>query len=189
LDDTVSIESFFSFFSKITEACEESKLTIIILNSHLGNRKKSVSSNNSNTTLNKNELEVMNCDNKEPGKLTTNANNCIIDTNTITSKISKLYSLLKIYKVVSLYLNDYTEISMSNPIFSNFIGYLLVNKIKVVDHRKKPNASNNISLTNADPLLDSMTKNSSINTKDTYKDNIITRSKYKHHKRNYSLMG
>jgi hypothetical protein len=124
LEDSRSIDSFFTFFSKIIEAGEESKLTILILDSNL--IKKSAS-----FKINSKEI-------KASRKNVNNSNkkiNSLIMTDNYESKVNKLNGLIKIYKIVALYVKDLSEVSVSNPTFLNFIGYLLLNKMRISSHR------------------------------------------------------
>lgn len=115
--DPTTIDNFLEFFSSL-ESKHQEKVTLIVL------RARNLSSN----SLNRNsshELNVNSSKSKCFSKKSSVAS--MMDPNSPNS-IQKLKTFIKIYKIVSLYIRDFSEVTMTNSLFMNFIGYHILKK-------------------------------------------------------------
>ncbi len=128
MDSQSSIDNFFFIYNKISEIGEENKVSLIVWNS--SNRSTSFDIELELRHLNSNyRLSIENSGKKksikERGSINTSEGK-----STLNVKKAKFKAFVKIYKVLMLQIQNYSEISMNNQPFLHFIGFQLLNKLK-----------------------------------------------------------
>ena len=121
MDEIESIENFFIMFNKINDESVTNKFSIIVW--------KSQSESNSQSRLS----QSISSSNSSKNKSSTKKLGVEKEIDSFQSKhallVQKFKSYCQIYKIIVLYLSKYSEITMDNSNFLNYIGYLLLNKL------------------------------------------------------------
>lgn len=162
------------------------------------NSEKSTYNSNSltNTTPNNNKILLKNTLNlgkySIKGRSVTSLS-FIDSTNPNYSLLTNVKALIKIYKLVTLYIKDYRNVNTNNLFFCNFIGYHLLNKIKYDFNQLNENNDNNynskqhidyknILMGNSNDIYNNLISKNS-------KDNIFNNNKLNKLKKNKYIIG
>lgn len=135
MDSQSSIDNFFFIYNKISELGEESKVSLLVWNS--SNRSTSFDIELELRQMNSNfRLSIENSGKKKSVKERGSVNTSEGKSN-LNAKRAKFKAFIKIYKLLMLQIQCYTEISMNNQPFHHFIGFQLLNKLKTKQSKVK----------------------------------------------------
>lgn len=130
--ETSTIDDFFPVFNKVSESGQEAKVSVVYMKclSH----KKSISSFEIKENFSEKKSKKSSAKNLalKSKANSTHSNLVFVDKN--KANIAKIKGFMKIYKIVALYVDQLCELSVQHPNFLNFLGYLLLNKMRVQTH-------------------------------------------------------
>lgn len=112
--NTTTIDNFLDFYVGL-ETKHQEKVTLIVIRPRISSN--SLSRNSSHELTGSKSK----CFSKKSSVASMMDPNCPIS-------VHKLKTFIKIYKIVSLYIRDFSEVTMRNSLFTNFIGYHILKK-------------------------------------------------------------